>query len=478
MPFHHLPPDENIIETFQDLIGEEHVITDKTLMRPFMVEWRDRYVGDAACVLCPGNTQDVSKIISIAYKENIAIVPQGGNTGLVGGQIPDRSEAQIVLNLSRLNKVRDISKDNNSMTLEAGVTLSKAQEIALNHDRLFPLSFGSKDKCQIGGNLATNAGGLAVLHYGNARSLVLGLEVVLADGQIWDGLKTLHKDNSGYSLKDLFVGSEGTLGIITAACLKLFPKPVEKITAFAGIPNLDDLNAFYSLSRAIAGQHLTAFEILPDIAIELLNKHLENATRPLKQTYPWYVMMELSSSYESDHVKEQCTKIIDEALSAKLINEGIVATSDDHAKQLWNMRSRMSNVQKMEGGSIKHDVSVPIMYIPEFITRANDLVQLMIPGCRPIPFGHFGDGNIHYNITQPANMDKNVFLAKWESINTAVHEIVVDLNGSISAEHGIGQMKKDLLKDIKSPLELKLMQDIKKVLDPKGILNPGKLIDS
>ncbi len=472
----YITPNETVLNSFAKVIGKQNIVIKEQDMQPFLVEWRDRYFGKAACILCPETTEEVSQLVRIANDENIAIVPQGGNTGLVGGQIPDETGKQVVLSLSQLNKVRDVSIQNNTIIVEAGVILEDIHKIASENDRLFPLSFGSKDKCQIGGNLATNAGGLAVLNYGTARDLVLGLEVVLSDGQIWDGLRTLRKDNTGYSLKDLFIGSEGTLGIITAAVLKLYPKPVEEVTAFIGLRSLEDVPRLYSLSMACGGQKLTAFEMLPHIALEFILKHLENTAAPLKDSYPWYVLLKLSGMRANGQARLIAQTIINEGLSEEYIGEGTIAWTDEQSEELWRMRSNMSRVQKNEGGSIKHDISVPIAKIPEFITRANDLIELMIPGARPVPFGHFGDGNIHYNISQPIGMDKEIFLKKWEEVNIAIHEIVVDMGGAISAEHGIGQMKRDLLKQTKSEVEIKLMEDIKNLLDPKYILNPGKVL--
>ncbi len=472
----HRAPSEQLLDQFAKIVGDEHILRTDEEMSSYLVEWRDRYHGKAACVIRPANTQEVSRIMSLAYENNIAVVPQGGNTGLVGGQIPHEDGNEVVISLSRMNKIREMNTQNNSMVVEAGVILEDAQKAASEADRLFPLSFGSKKRCQIGGNLATNAGGLAVLTYGNARNMVLGLEVVLADGQIWDGLRALRKDNSGYSLKDLFVGSEGTLGIITAAVLKLSPKPVERVTAFVGSKSLQDIAELYSLSAAIAGQKLTAFEMLPQLAIDMLLKHLEDSHYPLADQHEWYVLLELSDTVKDGHTAELIRTIISEGKQSGHITEAFIAETEEQALQLWDMRSSMSQVQKPEGGSIKHDVSIPIARIPEFIERANDMVQIMMPGARPVPFGHYGDGNVHYNISQPEGMDKAAFLAQWECINAAIHEIVLDLNGSISAEHGVGRMKRDLLKQTKTATELELMHKIKQALDPKGILNPGKVV--
>ncbi|MEM7620502.1 MAG: FAD-binding oxidoreductase [Pseudomonadota bacterium] len=472
----HTHPTSDMIEKFKTLIGDEHVITDSKDMSQYLTEWRDLYQGKASCILLPGSTQDVSHILSYAHEMNIAIVPQGGNTGLVGGQIPFESGHEVIINLSRMNSIRNIDTAGNTMTVEAGAILQNIQDAADNAERLFPLSLAAEGSCQIGGNLATNAGGVGVLAYGNARNLVLGLEVVLADGQIWNGLRALTKDNTGYNLKDLFIGSEGTLGIITTAVLKLFPKPAEQSTAFLGAQSLQDVAHLFSLASQIAGHQLTAFELLPRVGIEMVTKHIQEARDPLETPQPWYVLLEISSGQATGNASELTEKILETALENNYIHDGALALTISQAKDFWRLREAMSEVQREEGGSIKHDISVPIARIPEFIKRANDAVETMIPGSRPVPFGHYGDGNIHYNVSQPTAMDKSAFLAQWDMMAEAVHSIVLDLEGSISAEHGIGRMKKDLLKDVKSPVELDLMQSIKKTFDPKGILNPGKLI--
>jgi FAD/FMN-containing dehydrogenase len=354
--------------------------------------------------------------------------------------------------------------------------LAQAQQVAEGAGRLFPLSLASEGSCQIGGVLATNAGGMAVLTYGNARDLALGLEVVLADGRVLHGLKRLRKDNTGYDLKDLFIGSEGTLGIITAAVLRLFPKPVEWVTCVAGLNNLEHALAFFARARESTGAMLTAFEILPRVGVEFVLKHGRAARDPLPSSHAWYLLFELTSPRAGDEPRQLAETLLQDGIDAGEIENATIASSLTQADALWRMREMMSEVQKQEGGSIKHDVSVPIALVPEFIARANQLVELMIPGARPVPFGHLGDGNIHYNVSQPPGMDKAVFLSNWEALNAAVHEIVLDLGGSISAEHGIGRMKRDLLPHAKEPLALELMRKIKTSFDPNGILNPGKLL--
>jgi len=469
-------PSQETLDALVRVVGEDYAIREPEGMAPYLVEWRDRYVGKAALVLKPGTTAEVAAILKRANETRTAIVPQGGNTGLVGGQIPFESGHEVVVSLGRMTHVRDIDLDGNTMTAEAGLVLANAQAVAASAGRLFPLSLASEGSCQIGGVLATNAGGTAVLAYGSARDLTLGLEVVLADSGVWNGLKCLHKDNSGYDLKDLFIGSEGTLGIITAAVLRLFPKPAVTVTPFAGLTRLESAVAFFSRAYERAGSALTAFELMPRLGLDFVLRHGADTRDPLRAPHAWYVLFELSSPREGDEVTRLAETLLSEGIEAKEIDDAVIATSLAQQNELWRLRELMSEVQKHEGGSIKHDIAVPVARVPEFIARANQLVELMIPGARPVPFGHFGDGNIHYNVSQPPSMDRTVFLANWETLNAAVHEIVLDLGGSISAEHGIGRLKRDLLRHAKQPLELEMMRKIKAVFDPNGILNPGKLL--
>jgi len=473
----HKPPSQDTIDALVRIVGEEHAIRDEAAMTPYLVEWRDRYRGKAALVLRPGETEEVAAILKCANETKTAIVPQGGNTGLVGGQIPFETGHEVVVALERLNRVRDIDLASNTMTVEAGLVLALAQQVAASAGRLFPLSLASEGSAQIGGVLATNAGGMAVLAYGSARDLTLGLEVVLADGRVWNGLKSLRKDNSGYDLKDLIIGSEGTLGIITAAVLRLFPKVVERVTCMAGLSALETAPAFFARALERAGPALTAFEIMPRIGVEFVVRHGSSARDPFPSPYPWYLLFDLTSPREGEGLALRLAEtLLGDGLEAGEIDGAVIASSLAQGEELWRLRELMSEVQKHEGGSIKHDIAVPVARVPEFVARANQLVELMIPGARPVPFGHLGDGNIHYNVSQPPGMDRAVFLANWEALNAAVHEIVLDLGGSISAEHGIGRLKRDLLPHAKEALEIELMRKIKAAFDPNGILNPGKLL--
>src|SRR5680860_292127 len=402
------PPSPDTIDALVHIVGKKHAIRDEADMAPYLTEWRDRYRGKAAAVLKPGSTAEVSAILKC------------GN--------------DVVVSLQRLTHVRDIDLASNTMTVEAGLTLGLAQQVAESAGRLFPLSLASEGSCQVGGVLATNAGGMAVLAYGNARDLALGLEVVMADGRVWNGLKSLRKDNTGYDLKDLFIGSEGTLGIITAAVLRLFPRPMERVTCIAGLSDLERAPDFLTRVHDAAGPMLTAFELLPRIGIGFVLRHGNDARDPFPAPYPWYVLFELTSPRVGEEPHRLAEALLQEAIEGGEIADAVVATSIKQAQELWRLRELMSEVQKHEGGSIKHDVSVPVARVPQLIARANQLVELMIPGARPVPFGHLGDGNIHYNVSQPPGMDKAVFLSNWDALNAAVHEIVLDLGGSISAE--------------------------------------------
>jgi FAD/FMN-containing dehydrogenase len=469
-------PSEATLDAFARIVGEANAVRDPAEMAPYLVEWRDRFFGNAALVLRPGSTNEVCAILKLANETRTPVVPQGGNTGLVGGQIPFERGEEVVVSLSRLNHVRDIDVDDGTMTVEAGVVLANAQGVAESAGRLFPLSLASEGSCQIGGVLATNAGGMSVLTYGSARDLTLGLEVVLADGSVWNGLRRLRKDNSGYDLKDLIIGSEGTLGIITAAVLRLFPKPAGIATAFAAAASVEDAVAFFSRVFTRAGPSLFAFELMSRLGLEFVLRHGPGTRNPLCYEHDWYVLFETTSLADAAEAVRQTEALLAEGLEAGEITDAAMAGSLAQRQELWRLRELMSEVQKQEGGSIKHDIAVPVARISEFIARANHLVELMLPGARPVPFGHLGDGNIHYNVSQPPSMDREVFLANWEALNAAVHEIVLDLGGSISAEHGIGRLKRDLLVHAKHPLELDMMRRIKQALDPNGILNPGKLI--
>ena len=469
-------PSADLIARFAAIVGEKNALTAEADTASYLVEPRELYPGKTALVLRPGCTQEVSEILKLANAEGVAVVPQGGNTGLVGGQIPDVSGAQVIVSLSRMNRIREIDETGNTMTVEAGVVLETIHQEAEKIGRLFPLTLGAQGSCEIGGNLSTNAGGTAVLAYGNTRELILGVEVVLPDGRIWEGLRKLRKDNTGYDLKQLFIGAEGTLGIVTAAVLKLFPAPKAQEVAFAGLSDPEGALKLFNMARARAGSMLTGFELMPRLGIEFTLKHLDGARDPLMAPHPWYVLMELSSGSDAEAARALMELIFEDAFEHGLVDDAALAESFAHREAFWRLRHGMSDVQKMEGGSIKHDVSVPVARIPEFLERATRAVEEAIPGCRPCPFGHMGDGNIHYNISQPVDGDKEAFLARWDEANAIVHEIVAELGGSISAEHGIGIQKRHLLPKVKSDVELDMMRALKATFDPNGIMNPGKML--
>jgi FAD/FMN-containing dehydrogenase len=467
------PLASDLLARFAAIVGEKNALTDPTDLAPYLTEERGLYQGRSPLVLRPGSTAEVAAILKLANETGTAIVPQGGNTGLVGGQTPHAGE--IVLSLKRLDRIREIDATSNTMTCEAGVVLAKAQAAAADAGRLFPLSLGAEGSCTIGGNLATNAGGTAALAYGVARELVLGLEVVLADGRIWHGLSKLKKDNTGYDLVHLFVGAEGTLGVITAAVLKLFPRPRSVETAFVGLKSPEAALGLYRLASERAGGTVTSFEIIGRTAVEFCVRHGHNVRNPLGLAHDWYVLIELSSQ-----AREGLRATLEEVLSAGaeqgLVEDATIAANLDQAKAFWHLRHIIPDAQKPEGGSIKHDVSVPVAAVPDFIAQATAAVETLIPGCRPCPFGHLGDGNVHFNVSQPAGADAKAFMARWAEVNDVVHAVVARLGGSISAEHGIGYMKRDLLPRVKDPVALELMRTLKRSLDPKGTLNPGKVV--
>jgi FAD/FMN-containing dehydrogenase len=469
-------PSPALLDQFAAIVGAPNTLRTAEAIAPHLIEPRGRFPGRTALVLKPGSVAEVSAILRLANATGTGIVPQGGNTGLVGGQIPSERGDEIVVSLSRLNRIRSVDPAGNTLVAEAGVVLADAQTAADGIERRFPLSLASEGSCEIGGNLATNAGGTAVLAYGNARELTLGLEVVLASGEVWDGLRTLRKDNTGYDLKDLFVGSEGTLGVITAAVLKLVPKPRGIAVAILAVPSPAAAIGVLAIARDNAGAALTAFEIMPRIGIDAVVRHLPGARDPLPAAHPWYLLIEVSSPRSEADADATVDAIFAVASEVGLAADGVRALSVEQSRAFWRLRHALSEVQKQEGASIKHDVAVPVAAIPEFIARASEAVVKAVPGARPFPFGHLGDGNIHFNVSQPVGGEAALFLAGAADVSAAVYDVVQSLHGTISAEHGIGRAKRELLAKVRSPLELDLMRQIKQVLDPNGILNPGKLL--
>jgi FAD/FMN-containing dehydrogenase len=462
------------IDQLACIVGPRNCLTAPGDLAPHLIEERGLYHGDCLAVVKPGSTAEVAATVKLCAEAKIAIVPQGGRTGLCGGGVP--KSGQLVLSLSRLNRIRSLDPIDYSMVCEAGVILAQAQEAAHEADRLFPLSLAAEGSCQIGGAVSTNAGGVNVLRYGNARDLVLGIEAVLPDGQIWNGLKSLRKNNTGYDLKQLFIGGEGTLGIITAVTLKLFPRPRAVETALCAIPSPQAAVELLAIARTATGDAVSAFELLPRIGLEFVSRHIPGACDPLAIPSPWYVLIELTSAREGGELRLALETMLEAALERGLVTDAALAASGEQRAALWRLRESLPEAQKHEGGSIKHDVSVPVSKVPEFLERATQAVIAALPSLRPVPFGHIGDGNIHFNLSQPVGADKAEYLGQWEKMNRLVHDIVADLGGSFSAEHGVGQLKLDEMEHYKSPLELDLMRKIKLALDPDNLMNPGKVV--
>jgi FAD/FMN-containing dehydrogenase len=462
------PATPALLDRLKAVVGLAGFSSDPDEMAPHLTEWRNRFVGKTPLLLKPARTDEVAAIVRLCAEEEVGIVAQGGNTGLVGGQIPRAEGCDLLVSMSRMNKIRQVDAVNNTMVVEAGCTLAVAQDAAAKVDRLLPLSLAAEGTSQVGGNLSTNAGGIHVLRYGNARDAALGLEVVTPDGTVWDGLRALRKDNTGYDLKHLFIGAEGTLGIITAAVLKLYPRPRQIQTMMASTSDPDKVLALLALARDLTGDGVYAFEMISRFALELVVRHIPGTLDPLATPAPWYVLTDLTVP------RETAEAYLAAAFERGLIEDAVLASSAAQAKALWKLRESISESQKHEGGSIKHDISVPVSSIPAFVREALAAAERLIPGIRPVPFGHVGDGNLHFNFTQPLSMDKQVYLDRWQALNRVVHDIVVTHGGSISAEHGIGVLKREEARRYKSEVELDLLRRIKQALDPKGIMNPGK----
>jgi FAD/FMN-containing dehydrogenase len=464
-----------LLGTLRALVGPAQVLATGDLAA-YEVDWRKRYRGRALAVVRPGSAEEVAAVVRACAAAGVAIVPQGGNTGLVGGGVPDASGEQIVLSLTRMNRVRHVDADNLTLIAEAGCVLQTVQEAADAQGLLFPLSLAAEGSCTIGGNLATNAGGTQVLRYGNARELCLGLEVVTPQGELWQGLTGLRKNNTGYDLRDLLVGSEGTLGIITAATLKLFPRPASVVTAFAACDSIDAAVSLLNLARSRLGPELTAFEVMQRFALGLVEQHFPQLPRPLPAA-AWTVLLELAGT-EAEHIeRERLAGLLETALGQGLIHDAAVAESLAQSHGLWRLRESIPLAQSEEGLNIKHDIALPISAIAGFVPRMAERVTALAPGARVICFGHLGDGNLHYNVQGPAGQGAAEFLAQWEpAINTLVYDEVQRLGGSISAEHGIGALKRDELAQRASPVALGMMRAIKSALDPQGLMNPRRVV--
>ena len=462
----------DFLDGLRAIVGATRVLTGAEEVAPFCTDWRGRYTGSASCVVLPGTTDEVAAVARTCAGASVAMVPQGGNTGLCGGATPAGGEVVIVL--TRLNRIRALDVANNSITVEAGCTLHAVQQAARDADRLFPLSLAAEGSATIGGNLATNAGGVQVLRYGNARELTLGLEVVLPSGEVWNGLRGLRKDNTGYDLKHLFIGAEGTLGLITAATLKLFPRPREQATAWVAVPEPAAAVALLGRLRDAAGDNVTAFEIIGRPALDLVLKHIPGARDPLSGKPAWQVLVELSGARAD--LAATLESALADAVADGLAADAVLAASEAQAAALWALRENISEAQKIEGVSIKHDIAVPVSRIAEFIARADAALAAAFPGVRIVCFGHIGDGNLHYNQSRAEAESNAEFIARTGAVNRVVHDLVHELGGSISAEHGLGQLKREEILRYKSGIEMDMMRAVKRALDPRGLMNPGKLL--
>ena len=468
---------QNFINQLSTALEKKYILTQEEDKAPYLTDWRKRFTGKALAVLLPGNTTEVANIVKLCASSQIAIVPQGGHTGFCGGATPDNSGEQVILNLKRMNQIREIDIANQTITLEAGCILQAIQEKAAEQGFLFPLSLGAEGSCMIGGNLATNAGGTNVLRYGNARDLCLGLEVVTAKGDIWNGIKGLRKDNTGYDLRDLFVGSEGTLGIITAAVMKLYPLPISQWTTLVACQTIASSIELLNLFQKRATSLLTGFEMMTQESLELNEKHFPHMANPLQDKPPFTVLIELSDHESEDHVRQLLETILQEAFESELITDAVIASNLSQANTFWHMREHITLAQAEEGANLKHDITIPLSSLDQFIRDTDALMRAKFPGVRIINFGHLGDGNLHYNIAPPLDADPKAFNEMNEKpIHELVYAQVERCNGSISAEHGVGQLKLEGLRAHKGEVAHELMKTLKRALDPQNILNPHKVV--
>lgn len=468
------------IEFFADLtqiLGQSNVLTDEEAKAPYLTDWRKRFSGKALAVVLPKTTQEIAEVVALCAKKQVALVPQGGHTGFCGGATPDDTGKQIILNLKRMNAIREIDSANQTITLEAGCILQTVQEKAAEQGYLFPLSLGAEGSCMIGGNLATNAGGTNVLRYGNTRDLCLGLEVVTAKGEIWNGLKGLRKDNTGYDLRDLFIGSEGTLGIITAAVMKLYPLPISQWTTLVAVQSIASTISLLNLFQKRATSLLTGFEMMTQESLALNEKHFPHMANPLQGNPPYTILIELSDHESEEHVRQLLETILEEAFEAGYISDAVIANNLSQANAFWHMREHITLAQAEEGANLKHDITIPLSSLDDFIQVTDSQMRTLYPGVRIINFGHLGDGNLHYNIAPPTGVDPKAFnQANEKPIHELIYAQVERCNGSISAEHGVGQLKLEGLRAHKGEVAHELMRTLKKALDPQNILNPHKVV--
>jgi FAD/FMN-containing dehydrogenase len=469
-------PPVALVRRLRDIVGPEAVIDDPAGMAGYLTDWRNAYSGDAAAVVRPATTQEVAAVVALCHEQGVPVVPQGGNTGLCGGSIPDRSGRQLVLSLTRMNRIRGIDPINQTITAEAGAVLRSVQETAAAAGRLFPLSLGAEGSCTIGGNLATNAGGTGVLRYGTMRDLTLGMEVVLPDGRIWNGLRGLRKDNTGYDLKQLFIGAEGTLGVITAAVLKLFPAVRSRATAWVALPHPQAAIDLIGVYQGLCGDRLTGFEIMSRQSVEFVLRHARGARDPFPVVHPWYALVELSDTLPDAPLGAALETGLAEAVERDVVRDAVVASGSAQVSALWGLREGISEAQNFEGPSLKHDVTVPVSSIPDFVERTDRALREAVPGIRIVTYGHIGDGNLHYNLSKPVDGDDESFRAAADRLARIVYDATAAFDGSISAEHGLGQSKRDVVADYKDAGELELMRGLKRFLDPAGLMNPGKVL--
>jgi FAD/FMN-containing dehydrogenase len=467
----------DLVATLQSLVGAINVLTDAADTAPYLTDWRKRYRGQARAVVRPASTEEVAAVIRACAAAGVPMVPQGGNTGLVGGATPDEDGRAMLISLQRMQRVRSIDTDNDTITVEAGCVLQAVQEAARQAGRLFPLSLAAEGSATIGGNLSTNAGGTQVLRYGNARDLALGLEVVLPDGRLWDGLRALRKDNTGYDLKHLFIGAEGTLGLITAATLKLYPLPRAQRTALAAVPSLQAATQLLNRMRAAAGASLTAFEVMSQVCLRKVASELPTVRLPLPpECAPWFALLELSDGESEDHATALLESALGEAIAANEASDAVVAQSMAEAQAFWRVRESIPEAHAKAGGNVKHDIALPVSRVAEFVEATDAALKARFPWIQPVVFGHLGDGNLHYNMATVAGTPVARAFEHEAAINNVVHPTVAAYGGSISAEHGLGQLKREENRRYKSAVELELMRSIKNALDPRGLMNPGKLL--
>lgn len=468
--------DTSLIQNLKEAAGPSGWLETEADKAAYLTDERDLYHGATPLVLRPATTEQVSRIVALCNDAGIGVVPQGGNTGYCGGSIPGKDGDEILLSLSRMNRVRDIDPLNYTITVEAGCILAEIQKAAEEAGRLFPLSLAAEGTCEIGGNLSTNAGGTAVLRYGNARDLVLGLEVVLPSGEVWNGLRRLRKDNTGYDLKHLFMGAEGTLGVITAAVCKLFPEPRESITVLMALRDPAAATAMLATLRAASSDGITSFEYMHRDCLDMVFEYIPDTSDPFDEPYTHYALVEISSGREGAGMQETIEEALAGAFESGDLLNAVIAASGQQSAQLWRLRETIPESQKHAGGCIKHDVSVPVSRVADFLAAATEAAKREIPGVRVVPFGHMGDGNIHFNLSQPPGEDRETFIARTEAIEHVIHDIAVGMDGSFSAEHGVGVLKRGELYRYKSDVEIGMMQAVKRALDPNGIMNRGKVI--